>query len=519
MASPSVSLAAGEKRGELLVQMTGITKNFPGVRALENVSFDVRKGEVHCLLGENGAGKSTLIKILTGVYAPDAGEIWIRGERVGHLTPRSAQDLGIAAIYQEFDLVPSLTVAENVFLGREPLAASGRVDRVKMNHGTVQLFRRLDTAIDPTARIADVGVGMQQLTAIVKALSRNAEIVIMDEPTTSLNEAEVQRLFAAVRLLREQGIAVVYISHRLQEIFGIGDRATVLRDGKVVGSESLASMSAEDLVAMMVGRKLQERYYKEAIALGGSVFCVQGLATANRAVHDLSFELRQGEILGLAGIRGSGFKELLRSLAGILSSSEGSVQVRGKTVTLRTPRDAIHNGIGYLPEDRKAEGLILSLSVKENIVLPILGQLANRGVTNPSREEQTATHFVQDLDIRTPSVAQLTEFLSGGNQQKVIMAKWLASRSQILLFDEPTQGIDVGAKVEMYRLIARFVREGGSLILVSSEVAELMSICDRIIVIRDGGIAGQFDPKQTSEEEIVHLATSGGNRSYGSSTF
>lgn len=493
----------------LLVEMTGITKTFPGVRALDHVSFDLRPGEVHCLLGENGAGKSTLIKILTGVYPPDSGEILVRGQRIHRLTPRLAQHLGIAAIYQDFDLVPALSIAENVFLGREPLTPYGRVRHDKMNAQTVALFQRLELVVDPTARVADVGVGLQQLTEIVKALSRRAEIVIMDEPTTSLNESEVERLFAAVRALREQGIAVVYISHRLQEVFGIGDRATVLRDGKVAGSEVLTEITSEDLIAMMVGRKLQERYYKEKVPIGQQVLRVEQLATADGILHDVSLQLRQGEILGLAGIRGSGFKQVLRVLAGVVPAARGRIEVQGRVVPFASPADAIHAGIGYLPEDRKTEGLVLGLAVGNNINLPILPRLARAGFMNARLEDETATRYVEDLDIRTPSIRQPTQMLSGGNQQKVILAKWLASRSQILLFDEPTQGIDVGAKVEMYRLIAQFVRQGGSLVLVSSEIAELMSICDRILVVRDGRVVAEYDPSTTSEEQVLHRAAAG----------
>ncbi|MCC7161136.1 MAG: sugar ABC transporter ATP-binding protein [Anaerolineae bacterium] len=492
----------------LLVEMRGISKSFPGVRALDNVDFELRAGEVHCLLGENGAGKSTLIKILTGVYSPDAGEIRIQGQRIPHLTPHLAQQRGISAIYQDFDLVPSLSIAENVFLGREPLTAYGSVNRDEMRAQTRVLFEGLDIKVNPDALLSSVGVGLQQLTEIVKALSRNSKIVIMDEPTTSLNQVEVQRLFAAVRALKEQNIAVVYISHRMQEVFGIGDRATVLRDGRIVGTEELEELTTEDLVAMMVGRKLQERYYKEVVTPGDTVLELSDITTADYVVRGVSFRLRRGEILGVAGLRRSGFKEVLRVMAGVVPPKTGTVKINDKPVSLLTPRDAIEAGIGYLPEDRKTEGLVLSLAVKNNIVLPILPRLGRWGLTNAGREKETAGHYVRDLEIRTPSMYQETEFLSGGNQQKVIMAKWLASHSQVLLFDEPTQGIDVGAKIEMYKLIARFVREGGALVMVSSEIAELMSICDRILVMRDGKIAGEFEPGTTTEEQVLQVVAS-----------
>jgi ribose transport system ATP-binding protein len=490
-----------------LVELSGIVKDFPGVRALDRVDFDLRPGEVHCLMGENGAGKSTLIKILTGVHQPDAGGIRIHGRRFDHLTPRLVHELGITAIYQDFDLVPALTVAENVFLGRERLNRYGRVDREAMNQATEDLFRRLQMEVDPEMLVANVGVGMQQMTEIVKALSRRAEIVIMDEPTTSLNETEVAQLFNTIRRLRGQGIAVIYISHRLEEVFAIGDRATVLRDGKRVGSQDLADLTSQDLIAMMVGRTLHDKYYKENVPIGEPVLSVDGLQDASGMAQDISFALRAGEILGFAGIRGSGFKEVPRIIGGVVSASGGTIRMRGQQVSIVKPSDAISAGIGYLPEDRKSEGLILSLPVKDNIVLPILGELARNGVADAGRERRVAEEYVDNLDIRTPSINQRTQLLSGGNQQKVVLAKWLASRSQVLLLDEPTHGIDVGAKIEMYRLIARFVHDGGAVILVSSEIGELMAIADRILVLRDGCIVGELDPQTATEKQVLHLAT------------
>lgn len=368
------------KNNETILEMTGIVKDFPGVRAVAHVDFSVKRGEVHCLLGENGAGKSTLIKILTGVHQPDEGRIVFNGEELHHITPRSAQQAGISAIYQELQLAPSLTIAENVFLGREPLNRFGNIDDEKMRRDTAALFMDLNMEIDPDWTIADVSVGLRQMTEVVKVLARGGKLVIMDEPTTSLNEEETASLFKTVKQIQDKGLSVIYISHRMEEIFEIGDRASVIRDGKLVGTEEIRRSSTAKLVSMMVGHDLKEKFYKDNVPIGEPMWRGENLTNETGSVQDVNFEVCTGEILGLAGIRGSGFKELARLIGGIEPLSEGAIiNSDGNQYRFQSPADAINAGIGYLPDDRKGEGLLLMMSLRENIVLPILQRISNRG--------------------------------------------------------------------------------------------------------------------------------------------
>jgi ribose transport system ATP-binding protein len=487
-----------------------IVKDFPGVRALDHVDFSVRAGEVHCLLGENGAGKSTLIKILTGVYQRDEGEIIFEEHELGHITPRSAQQAGISAIYQEFQLVPTLSIAENIFLGREPINKAGKIDFSYMNTKTIELFSQLDLKIEPTWLVTNISVGLRQMTEVIKILARGSRLVIMDEPTTSLNEVETNQLFSTVKRMVKNGISIIYISHRMEEIFEVGDRASVLRDGKMIGTVEVANTTSSELISMMVGHTLKEKFYKVSVPIGDIIWRGELLSDETGAIRGVNFEVCEGEILGLFGIRGSGFKELARLIGGIENLSEGTlIDNNGKEYKFQNPQDAISAGVGYLPDDRKGEGLILNMSVSRNITLPILRKISTYGWVNASKAAQTADRFVRDLDIQTPSIHQSAEFLSGGNQQKIVLAKWLASQCKLLILDEPTQGIDVGAKIEMYKLIAGHVKSGGAVILLSSELPELIAIADRIIVVRDGKVVRELIAAKVSQEEVLHLAALG----------
>lgn len=495
---------------EKILEMRAIVKDFPGVRALDHVDFSVQQGEVHCLLGENGAGKSTLIKILTGVYQPDEGEIIFNDEKLRHITPRYASHIGISAIYQELQLAHSLTIAENIFLGREPVNALGKIDYAKMKADTARLFSELSMEVNPSWLIADVSVGLRQMTEVVKVLARGGKLVIMDEPTTSLNEEETDNLFATVMTLKERGISVIYISHRMEEIFKIGDRATVLRDGKLVGTEEIKKTSTAKLVSMMVGHDIKEKFFKENVQIGNIMWQGKNLSSETGSVQGVDFRVNEGEILGLAGIRGSGYKELARMIGGIEAISEGELTHQGeKKVRFRSSQDAIQAGIGYLPEDRKGEGLVLMMSLRQNVVLPILKRISKNGWVDKRQAVSTAEVYVENLNIQSPSIENSVEFLSGGNQQKVVLAKWLASKCSLLVMDEPTQGIDVGAKIEMYKLMAKHVQEGGAVVMVSSELPELLAIADRIIVMRQGRLVGEIVSSESNQHEVLHLAAAG----------
>ena len=490
--------------------MKGMVKDFPGVRALDHVDFSVRESEVHCLLGENGAGKSTLIKILTGVYQPDAGEIYFLGDKLRHITPRFAQQIGISAIYQEFQQAPTLSIAENVFLGRESTNQFGRIDARKMKIDTIDFFRQLELDVDPDWLISNVSVGLRQMTEVVKVLVRGGKLVIMDEPTTSLNETETDHLFATVKRLRQKGISVIYISHRMEEIFEIGDRASIIRDGKLIGTQEIDKVTSSEIISMMVGRTIKEKFIKENVKIGKMLWKGFNLSSDDGSVRDANFQLREGEILGLAGIRGSGFKELAKIIGGIEPIRDGFLEdFEDKRVSFKTPLDAINLGIGYLPDDRKGEGLILLMDVRNNIILPILRKLSFHGWVKDHETLRVANLYKKNLNIQTSSLERSVEFLSGGNQQKVILAKWLASKCQLLVLNEPTQGIDVGAKIEMYKLIANHVKGGGAVLLVSSELPELLAIADRIMVMRRGKIVGEVISSKSNQEEILHMAAAG----------
>jgi ABC-type sugar transport system ATPase subunit len=489
-----------------IIELREISKQFPGVRALDRVSFDVLPGEVHALLGENGAGKSTLIKIMTGVYRPDGGTILLNGQPTPINSTRQSQALGITAIYQELSLYPELTVAENIFMGRPPRTRLGFIDWRAMERQARELLHDLDAAdLDPQRKVGGLSVGNQQRVEITRALSQDARVLIMDEPTAALTQHDVGRLFEIVRRLRKRGVAVIYISHRLEEVFLLADRVTVLRDGQVVGTKPVHLTSQSELITMMVGRTLDALFPKQEAAIGAPALQVQNLSHGCM-VRDVSFTLRRGEIVGLAGLVGAGRSETALTLFGITPAERGAITVDGRTVAIRTPQQAMSLGIAYVPEDRKHQGLILPMTVRENITLAILNKLLRAGFVDRRAEQRITQEYVEQLRIRTPGIGQLVRNLSGGNQQKVVIAKWLARQPKVLILDEPTRGIDVGAKAEIHRLMSALAQQGLAILMISSELPEILGMSDRVLVMRQGRIVAEFDRAHADQEAIIGAA-------------
>ncbi|EIL3149569.1 sugar ABC transporter ATP-binding protein [Escherichia coli] len=494
---------------ETFLQMKHITKRFPGVLALNDVQFSLRRGEVHALLGENGAGKSTLMKILSGVYQPDEGEIIFEDKPVSFSDSLSAQNVGITIIHQEFNLFPELTVEENIFIGREFCKKNRwRLDEKQQRQATIEILQKLNLAIKPDTLVADLKVAQQQMVEIAKAISVNARILIMDEPTAALTETEIESLFRVTRLLKEQGTGIVYISHRLEELALIADRATVMRDGQYISTVDYECVKISDLIAMMVGRDLGNIYpRREALQQRIPVLEVNGL-TRKGVLNDINFTLYRGEILGFAGLMGAGRTELARAIFGADSIDSGTLKLNGKETVIKDISDAIQQGISYLTEDRKKEGLALNLSVERNIMLGNYPEYSDRfGNVDSRRCQQTSEEQVKALRIKTPNLEQAALNLSGGNQQKIIIARWVCKDTDILIFDEPTRGIDVGAKLEIYELMNRLVAKGKSIIMISSELPEVLGMCDRILVMRSGRITGELSAKEATQEKIMQYAT------------
>ncbi|END7345395.1 sugar ABC transporter ATP-binding protein [Escherichia coli] len=494
---------------ETFLQMKHITKRFPGVLALNDVQFSLRRGEVHALLGENGAGKSTLMKILSGVYQPDEGEIIFEDKPVSFSDPLSAQNVGITIIHQEFNLFPELTVEENIFIGREFCKKNRwRLDEKQQRQATIEILQKLNLAIKPDTLVADLTVAQQQMVEIAKAISVNARILIMDEPTAALTETEIESLFRVTRLLKEQGTGIVYISHRLEELALIADRATVMRDGQYISTVDYECVKISDLIAMMVGRDLGNIYpRREAIQQRMPVLEVNGL-TRKGVLNDINFTLYRGEILGFAGLMGAGRTELARAIFGADSIDSGTLKLNGKETVIKDISDAIQQGISYLTEDRKKEGLALNLSVERNIMLGNYPEYSDRfGNVDSRRCQQTSEEQVKALRIKTPNLEQAALNLSGGNQQKIIIARWVCKDTDILIFDESTRGIDVGAKLEIYELMNRLVAKGKSIIMISSELPEVLGMCDRILVMRSGRITGELSANEATQEKIMQYAT------------
>ncbi|MFQ6133398.1 MAG: sugar ABC transporter ATP-binding protein [Armatimonadota bacterium] len=498
-----------ETTNHIILEMHHITKDYPGVRALDDVSFDLRRGEVHALVGENGAGKSTLMKILAGAVPGDEGQILVEGRPVHIETPHDAMQAGISIIYQEFNLVPYLSVAENIFLGREPRLGFGFVDWRTMRQQAQEVLDRIGTPISPRALITDLSVAEQQMVEIAKALSVDAKVIVMDEPSATLTEHELERLFDQIRTLKAHGVGVVYISHRLEEIFEVADRVTVLRDGKWIGTEQVSDVTHGSIVRMMVGRDLEDTGQAESTATHEVLLKVEGLSRAGE-LRDVSFELRRGEILGVAGLVGAGRTELARVIFGADRRDGGRILLEGEPVPLASPAEAIRRGIGFVTEDRKLQGLILGMALQENVSLANLSELTTAGFVNRRQEERVAAQFVDDLDIRTPSLSQMVMNLSGGNQQKVVLAKWLFTKSKVLIFDEPTRGIDVGSKAEIHQIMRRLAAEGAGVIMISSELPEILKMSDRILVMHEGRLAGELSREEATQEKIMLLATGGG---------
>jgi ribose transport system ATP-binding protein len=485
--------------------MRGIRKAFPGVVALDGVDLEVRTGEVHVLLGENGAGKSTLMKVLSGAHAKDAGTIEVLGRRVEIEGPRHARALGIGIIYQELNLVPQLSAAENVFLGRERRTSWGLVDRGRQIAETEAALRTLGTAIDPSRPVRLLGIAQQQMVEVAKALTEEARVLVMDEPTSALTESEIAALFAAIERLTARGVAVVYISHRLEEVRRVGHRVTVLRDGRNAATHDVAAVGVAELVRLMADREVSTHYPRRRGEAGEELLRVEGLGRAP-AFRDVSFVLCRGEVLGVAGLLGAGRTELARAVAGVDPADSGRVVLKGREVALREPRHAIRLGVGLLPEDRKTEGLVLGQAVVRNLALPSVGRLSPWGVVDRRAETSLAARQVEELRIRTPSLGQPVGLLSGGNQQKVVLGKWLAADVDVLIMDEPTRGIDVGAKQEIYELMNRLTARGAGILMISSELPEVLGMSDRVLVLHRGRVSAQLDAAEATQERVLQAA-------------
>jgi ribose transport system ATP-binding protein len=491
-----------------LLEVRDVSKSFPGVRALANVSLTLGHGEVLAVIGENGAGKSTLMKILAGVQTPDVGQILLDGQPVAIHSVQAALKLGIALIHQELNLADNLSIGANVLLGREPRNALGLIDRKAIDREARVVMERVGLGeYSPRTIVGTLSIGRQQMVEIAKALSVNARVLIMDEPTSSLTAHEAEQLFRVVKDLRAKGISVVYISHRLGEVRELADRVLVLRDGKNAGELARDEASHDRMVKLMVGRDLSQFYQRTIHVPGRPVLEVHRLRTPAHPRHELSFAVRSGEIVGVAGLVGAGRTEMLQTVFGVTPPLGGSMRVDGKPVTPRTPRQAIAAGIGLVPEDRKQQGLILEMAVRQNVSLPSLRRTQHAGFLNYSSERTLSEQTIRQLNVRTPSDAQICQFLSGGNQQKVVIGKWLVMAPRVLLLDEPTRGIDVGAKQEIYRLMEDLARSGVAILFVSSEMEEVLGMSDRTLVMHEGRITGELQRNELSEEAIMHLAT------------
>jgi ribose transport system ATP-binding protein len=487
--------------------MHGVSKSYPGVQALSGVDFDVRAGEVHALVGENGAGKSTLVKILAGAIQADAGEIDIEGKPVKLSSPKAAEERGIAVIYQEFNLVPSLTVADNVMLGREPVKGLA-IDRAALRAQTLAVLERLGVDLPILVEVRRLSVAQQQMVEIAKALSVNARVIIMDEPSAALTDNEVDRLFDIIRTLVKQGVAIVYISHRMEEIFTIADRITVFRDGRYIETGDAKKYTPDDIIRLMVGRTLDAHFptLPPDPPRDKPMLSVRG-ATSEGRIEDVSLDVYPGEILGIAGLVGAGRTSLLRAICGADPLPKGEVDLEGRPLRLRGPHDAIAAGLALVTEDRKSQGLILGMSVRENVTLPHLDMFTHNGRVDRREEISAVAKLAAELRIRTPSIEQLARNLSGGNQQKVVLAKWLLEKAKVICFDEPTRGIDVGAKAEIYELMVGLCKGGASIIMASSELPEVLGMSMRLAVMRQGRIVHVFARGEATQESVIRLAT------------
>lgn len=492
-----------------ILKIENISKLFPGVLALDNVDFNLKRGEIHALVGENGAGKSTLIKIISGVYKPEKGKIIINGEEKVFNNPHEALSHGISTIYQESNLVPYMSVSENMYLGKESFISErfGILDRKKMENKTKELLDSIRLSLNPNETVGSLGIAKQQLLSIAKAIFSESKIIIMDEPSAVLTVKEFDYLTGLVNDLKSKGVAIIYISHRIEEIFQIAERVTVLRNGKLIGTKKINEVYFDGLIKMMVGRTLKEFFHKYKVKLGDEILKVENINRKN-ILKNIDFNLRKGEILGITGLVGAGKTELARAIFGADKIDSGTIKLKNKIVKINSPKNAVKKKLAYLPEDRKTDGLALQLSVKANITLSNLDEITNFGVIDLKSEKEIARTFKDKMSIKTPNVERKVLYLSGGNQQKIVIAKWLYSAADVFIFDEPTRGIDVGAKVEVYDLMGELVKRGAGIILISSEFEEVLGLCDRILVMSKGKIAKEFCIEDAEKEGILKAAVS-----------
>ena len=489
-----------------LLRATNITKSYAGVQALKSASLELRAGEVHALIGENGAGKSTLIKIITGAVEPDGGELQIEGKTITHNSPRVAKELGVAAIYQQPALFPELTVAENIALGVEQSGMAGRVDWRARRRRAAELLAQVGARIDPDADAGDLTMPQQQLVEIARALGADAKVLILDEPTASLSEEDTQNLFNVIRTLRERGVGMVYISHRLEELPVIADRVTVLRDGRTIDTRQMSEVNRQQLIQMMVGRELSAVFPKREVALGDVVLELRDLGCAESGIKNVNLSVRAGEIVGLAGLVGAGRTELAAAVFGLTPVDEGEILLRGERLHIKSPGEAIRRGIAYLPEDRRRHGVILDMQIGANITLASLDRISRRGVLDFKREKELAGDYARRLGVKTPAIYVPVATLSGGNQQKVALSRWLLTRPKVLILDEPTQGIDVGAKSEIHALMTDLAAEGVAVLMISSELPEILGMSDRVAVMYGGRLVEILDRADATQEKVLALA-------------
>jgi inositol transport system ATP-binding protein len=490
----------------VIARMENISKSFPGVKALSDVHFTVRRGTIHALMGENGGGKSTLMKILNGMYTADSGQITFKGQPVTIDSTHTALDLGISMIHQELSPIPHMTVAENIFLGREPLGRFGLIDKRKLNADARALLNRLEIDVSPTALMKDLSVANTQMVEIAKAISYDASLIIMDEPTSAITEHEVAHLFSIIRSLKDKGVTIIYITHKMDEVFQIADDITVLRDGKHIATVLASETDRDRLISMMVGRELTELFPKEAAPIGEVVLSVRNL-TRKDIVEGVSFDLRRGEILGIAGLMGAGRTEVMEGIFGVHKLDAGEIVIKGKPVRINSPADAIKHGLALLTEDRRLTGIMAVLPVRDNMTIASLRNFEKRGLLDGRLIETTCHGEKKRLDIKTPSMDQLIKLLSGGNQQKVLVSRWLLTSPDILILDEPTRGIDVGAKAEIHRLMCKLAQAGKAIIMISSELPEILGMSDRIMVMHEGRVGGVFSRQDATQMAIMQAAT------------
>ncbi|WP_088052625.1 sugar ABC transporter ATP-binding protein [Virgibacillus dakarensis] len=493
-----------------IIEMDNISKSFSGNQVLKGVNFDVRKGEIHALMGENGAGKSTLVKVLTGIHSRDNGIIKVKGEEAHFTNPKHAEKQGIIVIHQELNIIPHLTVAQNMFLGKEiTYGKSGILNTKKMNELTKKSLHELGVRnIKPDDLAGELSVGKQQMVEIARALATDAEVIIMDEPTAALTDREIESLFKVIQSLKQQGVSFVYISHRMEEIFEICDRITVLRDGQYIGTENIADTSFEKVVKMMVGRELGDRFPAKNNPIGDVIFQVENLSSKG-VFHNISFVVKEGEILGVAGLMGAGRTEVMETIFGYRKKESGTVKLKGKVLNTSHPGNLIHAGIGFITEDRKGKGLVLHSTIRENISLTNFKTISNGGVIVNSKEKRLVDDLIEQLHVKTTGREQVVQSLSGGNQQKVVISKWLGINPKVLILDEPTRGVDIGAKKEIYTIMNELTKNGVAIIMISSELPEVLGVSDRIMVMHEGKISAFLNRNEATQEKIMTAATGG----------